>query len=176
MACRKCLRGYIRKSDFEALLDLLQNLLVLVGGDKGDGKTLGSETAGTTNTMQVRVGIGGQIVVNGKVDALNVDTAAKDIGRDTDTLVEFLEFLVPANAMRTSVSSQPTATWATKTYRSSWLTPEWTAIEGKLHSRSSLSSSVARSVLLTKMMTWLNWSSSSSSFSLRFFSLSSRGM
>jgi hypothetical protein len=93
------LREYIRKSDFEALLDLLENLLVLVGGDKRDGETLGSETAGTTNTMQVRVGIGRQIVVDRQVDALNIDTAAKDISGDTDALVKLLEFFVPANAM-----------------------------------------------------------------------------
>jgi hypothetical protein len=98
------LREYIRKSDFEALLDLLENLLVLVGGDKRDGETLGSETAGTTNTMQVRVGIGRQIVVDRQVDALNIDTAAKDISGDTDALVKLLEFFVPANAMWTSVS------------------------------------------------------------------------
>lgn len=45
--------------------------------------------------MQVRVGISGQVVVDGKVDALNINTTTEDIGSDTDTLVELLELLVP---------------------------------------------------------------------------------
>jgi hypothetical protein len=42
----------------EALLDLLQDLLVGLGRDKRDGETLGTETTGTTDAVQVRVGIG----------------------------------------------------------------------------------------------------------------------
>lgn len=44
--------------------------------------------------MEVGVGITGEVVVDGEVDALDVDTTAKDVGGDADTLVEFLEFLV----------------------------------------------------------------------------------
>jgi hypothetical protein len=44
--------------------------------------------------VQVGVGIGGKIVVNGKVDTLDIDTTAEDISGDTDTLVELLELLV----------------------------------------------------------------------------------
>lgn len=99
-------KRYVRKSDLEALLNLLQNLLVLVGGDEGDGETLGAETAGTTNTMQVRIGVGGQIVVDGKVDALDIDTTTKDVGGHANTLVELLELLVPANAVGKLAPSQ----------------------------------------------------------------------
>lgn len=44
--------------------------------------------------MEVGVGISGEIVVDGEIDTLNVDTAAEDIGGDADTLVEFFELLV----------------------------------------------------------------------------------
>ena len=44
--------------------------------------------------MQVGVGITGEIVVDGQVDTLNIDTTAEDISGDTDTLVELLELLV----------------------------------------------------------------------------------
>ena len=44
--------------------------------------------------MQVRVGIGRHVVVDGQVDTLNVDTTAENVGGDTDTLVELLELLV----------------------------------------------------------------------------------
>ena len=44
--------------------------------------------------MQVRVGISGQVIVDGKVDTLNIDTTTENIGGDTDTLVEFLELFV----------------------------------------------------------------------------------
>jgi hypothetical protein len=45
--------------------------------------------------MQVRVGVAGEVVVDGQVDAFDVDAAAEDIGGDADALVEFFEFFVP---------------------------------------------------------------------------------
>lgn len=86
--------GYVRKSNLEALLNLLENLLIILAADKGDGETLGSETTGTTDTVQVGVGIGGEIVVDGQVDTLDIDTTTEDVSGDTDTLVELLELLV----------------------------------------------------------------------------------
>ena len=53
--------------------------------------------------MQVRVGISREIVVDGEVDALNVDTSSKDVGGNTNTLVEFLELLVSLDTKRGSV-------------------------------------------------------------------------
>ena len=44
--------------------------------------------------MEVGVGVTGKIVVNGQVNPLNIDTTAKNIGGDTDTLLEVLERLV----------------------------------------------------------------------------------
>lgn len=86
--------GYVRKSNLEALLNLLENLLIILVADEGDGETLGSETTGTTDTVQVGVGIGGQIVVDSQVDTLDIDTTTEDVSGNTDTLVELLEFLV----------------------------------------------------------------------------------
>ena len=45
--------------------------------------------------MQVRVGVARQVVVDGQVDAFDVDAAAEDVGGDADALVEFFEFFVP---------------------------------------------------------------------------------
>jgi hypothetical protein len=44
--------------------------------------------------VQVGISVSGKIVVDGEVNALNIDTTAKDVSGDTDTLVEFLELLV----------------------------------------------------------------------------------
>ena len=44
--------------------------------------------------MEVGVRVTGEIVVNGQVNPLNVDTTAKNIGSYTDTLLEVLERLV----------------------------------------------------------------------------------
>lgn len=44
--------------------------------------------------MEVRVSIIRHVVVDGKVYALDIDTTAKDVGGNADTLVELLEFLV----------------------------------------------------------------------------------
>jgi hypothetical protein len=44
--------------------------------------------------VEIGVSISGEIVVNGQVDTLNIDTTSKDISSNTDTLVEFFELLV----------------------------------------------------------------------------------
>ena len=82
------------KSDLEALLNGLEDFLVLVVGNERDGETLGTETTSTADTVQVRVGVGRQVVVDGQVDTLDINTTTEDIGGDTDTLVKFFEFLV----------------------------------------------------------------------------------
>lgn len=91
--------GELRKGNFKSLLDILQHLLIRFTAHKGDRDTLGSETASTTNPMQVRVGIAGQIIVDGQVDTLYIDTTAKDVSGDTDTLVELLELLVTLDTL-----------------------------------------------------------------------------
>lgn len=55
----------IRKSDLETFLYRLEDLLILIRAHKRDGETLGTETAGTADAMEVRVRINGQIVVDG---------------------------------------------------------------------------------------------------------------
>ena len=77
----------------------------MVGGDEGNGQTLGTEAASTSDTMEVGVRVSGKIVVDREIDSLNVDTTAKDIGSDADALVEVLEFLVTANAIEQLVSN-----------------------------------------------------------------------
>lgn len=44
--------------------------------------------------MEVGVGVAWKVVVDGEVDALDIDTTAEDVGGDTDTLVELLELFV----------------------------------------------------------------------------------
>ena len=85
---------HIRKGDFEALLNVLEHLLVIFAADEGDRETLGTETTGTTDTVEVGIGISGQVVVDSKVDTFDIDTTTENVGGDTDTLVEFLELLV----------------------------------------------------------------------------------
>jgi hypothetical protein len=50
--------------------------------------------------MEVRGSIIGKIVVDSNVDSLDIYTTSEYIGSDTNTLVEFLEFLVPLDTRR----------------------------------------------------------------------------
>ena len=100
--------------------------------------------------MEIRVGIAWQVVIDGQIDTLDIDTAAEDISGDADTLGKISELGIAFDTKSYQLGSSQ---GNRRAYRSSWLTPEWTAILGKLHSRRILSSSVARRVLFTKMMT-----------------------
>jgi hypothetical protein len=97
-ACLDTFRRVLRDLRLEARLNVLEHLLVLIAGEERDGQALGTESTRTTDTMEVRVSIGGHVVVDCEVDALDIDTTAEDIGRDADALVEFFEFLVALDA------------------------------------------------------------------------------
>jgi hypothetical protein len=49
--------------------------------------------------MKIGVGVLGEIVVDGQVDLLDIDTTTEDIGSNADTLVEVLELLVALDAV-----------------------------------------------------------------------------
>ena len=78
-------------------MHLIENLLIGVGRDEGDGNTLGSETTGTTDTVEVLIGVIREIVVDDNIDTFNINTTTKEIGGNQDTSVEFLEGLVLGN-------------------------------------------------------------------------------
>lgn len=92
-----CLVMNVRKSNLEALLNLAENLLVILAADERNGETLGTETTSTANTVKVGTSIARQIVVDGQVDTLDIDTTTKNVSSNTDTLLELLELLVAAD-------------------------------------------------------------------------------
>jgi len=49
--------------------------------------------------VKVRVGVVGHVVVDGEVDALNINTTTEDISSNADALVEFLELLVTVDTV-----------------------------------------------------------------------------
>lgn len=57
----------------------------IVGGDKVDSDTLSPESATTTDTMDVVLAVGGEIVVDDERDLLDINTASEQVGRDEDT-------------------------------------------------------------------------------------------
>lgn len=66
------------------LLDFSHHADIL-SGDEVDGNTLTSETSTTTDTMDVVLTVGWEIVVDDQRNLLNVDTTGQKIGGDQDT-------------------------------------------------------------------------------------------
>jgi hypothetical protein len=95
--------GVFRNLGIEALLDRLEHCLVFRTGDERNGEALGTEPTSTTHTVEIAVGIGGEIVVDGEVDAFDVNTTTEDVCGNADTLVEFLELFVALDARVLSV-------------------------------------------------------------------------
>lgn len=100
------MRVYSRNSDLEALSNGRQNLFVLFLANKGDGQTLGTKTARTTDAMQVGVGITRHVVVDSQVNSLNVDTTTKHVGGNANALIELLELLVTLDTTWLSASGK----------------------------------------------------------------------
>jgi hypothetical protein len=79
---------------FKALLDLSQNLFVLVRLHERYRETFGSESASTTNSVQVFVALLGHVEVDYDVDLLDVNAAAEKLSRNEDAILELLEAVV----------------------------------------------------------------------------------
>ena len=62
-------------------LHVLEEALVILG-DKVDGHTLASETAGTTDAVEVVLGLGGEVKVDDEGHLLDVDTTSEKVGGD----------------------------------------------------------------------------------------------
>merc|ERR1719310_1329745 len=83
----------------ETLLHLLEHPLVILGADKADCKPLGSESACTSDSVQVTVAIVWHIVVDDDVDTLDVDPTPKEVSAHHDALLELFELLVARNTL-----------------------------------------------------------------------------
>ena len=70
--------GKLWHGDFESALNVLEDLVVIFARDKHDRETLGTETTGTTDPVQVRGCRIWGVVRDRDVDALHIDTTAKD--------------------------------------------------------------------------------------------------
>jgi hypothetical protein len=93
-------------ADLEALLNLVKGCSVLVSAHERDRETLSAESAGTSNSMKVGVGVTWHVEVEDDVDLLNIDTAAKKLGSDQDTVAELLEALVDLQSNKNARSSR----------------------------------------------------------------------
>lgn len=57
----------------------------IISGDEVDGNTLTSETSTTTDSVNVVLTVGGQIVVDDQGNLLDIDTTGQKVGGDQDT-------------------------------------------------------------------------------------------
>lgn len=83
----------------ESLLDLLHLLLILGARDERDSKTLGTEAASTTHSVQVLVRHIREVIVDDDVHSLNIDTTTEQVSGHQDSLVELLEGLEAGDAL-----------------------------------------------------------------------------
>jgi hypothetical protein len=70
---------YSRESNVEALLNGLQNSLILGAADERDAKTLGTEATSTADAVKIGVRLVRHVVVDSDVNTLNVNTTTKDV-------------------------------------------------------------------------------------------------
>lgn len=76
--------GHLLDLSAVELLNLAHHSDVL-GGDEVDGNTLSAETTTTTDSVNVVLSVGGEIVVDDQGNLLDIDTTGQEIGGDQDT-------------------------------------------------------------------------------------------
>lgn len=84
----------LRQCNFKSFLDRFEDLLITLAAHKRDTEPLCPEPTRTADTMEITVRVRREIVINGKIDALNVYASAKDVCSNTNAFVEFFEFFV----------------------------------------------------------------------------------
>lgn len=94
----------LRKRNLEALLNGLENRLIVGAADEGDTEALGTEATGTTDTMKIGISLVRHVVVDSDVDALHIDTTAENVSGDADASLELFELLVTLDASIKSAS------------------------------------------------------------------------
>jgi len=80
--------------DDESLLDLVENFSIFLGGDERDGKSFGSESSSSSDSVQISICIQRHVVIDDNVDLLNVNTSSKDVSGDHDADLKVLELFV----------------------------------------------------------------------------------
>lgn len=93
-----------RDSRLEPRLNVLDDIFVLIIAHETDTQALGAEATGTPDPVEIAIGIIGQIVVDGKIDALDIDPTTKNVCRNANTLIELFEFFVTLDAGRLLVA------------------------------------------------------------------------
>lgn len=88
----------LRNVDLKLLLHVLKHLLVVLRRHEADREPLRAKTTSAADTVQVRVLVPREVVVDNDVDTLDVNTASKHVGRDQNAVVELLEVLEPLDA------------------------------------------------------------------------------
>lgn len=99
----------------ESFLNLLQDLLILGRRNERDTQTLGTESTSSTDSVQVRVGVGRSVlrgvstvrprsdwthIVDHDVDTLDIDTTTENVGSHQDSLLERLERFVSGDSTK----------------------------------------------------------------------------
>lgn len=84
----------LRQSHFESLRNLFEYGFIFRTADEGDAETFGTKTSSTTNSVEIRIWVTRQIVVDCEINALDINTAPKDIRCNADPLIELLELFV----------------------------------------------------------------------------------
>lgn len=80
--------GELGDVDVEPVLDVVQGFCVVFIRNEGNGEAFGTETTGTSNAMQVGIGIFRHVVIEYDIDTFNVHSTSEKICGDKDTLLE----------------------------------------------------------------------------------------
>merc|ERR1719245_1288983 len=95
----------LRDVDLEPVLDLVQDLGVALVADEGDGQTLGAESSGSGDSVEVGVSVLRHVVVEHDVNSLDVHSATKQVCGHQNSLLEIFELLIPAQSFLLSHAS-----------------------------------------------------------------------
>lgn len=92
--------------DLESGLDLVEDFLVFLGGDEGDGQTFGTVSACSADTMQVLVRLSRHIVIDDDVDLLNIDSTTQQVSANHDSVLALLELVVHLESLGHSQAAE----------------------------------------------------------------------
>jgi len=85
---------HIFNLDLESTLDSLHNVVIFLAWNERDGKTLGSESSCSTNSVEILVWLMWHVKINDDVDFFNINTSCEQVCCNQNSKFDLFELII----------------------------------------------------------------------------------
>jgi len=92
-------------------LHIIEHVSIILARYEGDGDSLGSESTGSSYSVEVLIRLVWHVEVDDNVDLFNVDSSSQQISGDHDSVLDVFEIVVDLESLLHGQVFEASATW-----------------------------------------------------------------